>query len=123
MKHLKKIMIHLGAIFGAATLITVPIVACSKSAFNKFVNELRKHPEYQGVELNFASINNVPEYTIHNHVKEIGDQLKSVYSTSNQIRQISQYANTNIKIEEKNGHTFIPAADVDSSQGTNYDAI
>jgi hypothetical protein len=110
-------------LLGGALSITVPLTACGNQQFNKLIKELKQHPEYQGKELDLKGYSGTSDYKVYAHENRVADNLRSAYSNKDQIESLIHIPDVTITTEEKNGHTFIPAADVDSSQGTNYDAI
>jgi hypothetical protein len=123
MKLKRKVLLMPFLLLGASLSITMPLVACGNRQFNKLVKELKQHPEYQGEEVDFNGYAGAPNYKVYAHNDDVIGKLRSRYVSGNQINELIKIPNLTITTEEKHGHTFIPAADVDSSQGTNYDAI
>jgi hypothetical protein len=119
---LKSFLIPMSAL-SAITIGAMPLISCS-SALNQLVAKLKKHPEYQGTELQFNSYANVPSYTVHTHLDELVSQLRPVYTSEDQLDAlIENKTDYSIKTETINGNTFIPAADNSEGSGTNYDAV
>lgn len=110
-------------LLGGVPLAFIPLTACASAPFKKLVKELKNHPEYQGTKLDFKGYDGVPDYSVYVHNNDVVNQLRSKYISEDQITPLISIPNVTITTENKNGHTFIPAADVDASQGTNYDAI
>jgi hypothetical protein len=118
-----KILLSAMTLLGGVPLAFIPLTACASAPFKKLVKELKNHPEYQGTKLDFKGYDGVPDYSVYVHNNDVVNQLRSKYISEDQITPLISIPNVTITTENKNGHTFIPAADVDASQGTNYDAI
>jgi hypothetical protein len=99
------------------------LTACGNTAFNQFVKQLKAHPEYQGVKLDFNGYDGAPNYSVYVHNNNLAGKLRPKYIDATQIAELISIPNIQITTEVKNNHTFIPAADIDPSKGTNYDAI